>query len=511
MTDQALDDLARRVMLDAARLEYGSLIAEMPDHDFSPAFEKKMQKLIRRANHPIRYRVIQTAACFLLVVLLSGCAVLTISQEARAVFVGWMKELQQEWFSYYYAGEIEGGPKNTVYYPMWLPEGYQEVEAPEPGTFVRALYKNESDELLSFAYQVGLEKMTFHVEWEDTELQQVTGSGLEADFYQNTPDGANVLVWTDEEQGIVFWLAAQLPEEELIQVAENVQESEPLDWVYRPTWLPGPVALVSSVEENGEGNTVYETGEGDLLTFCYSKSGTSPYAKRTDGQEVILEKGTAILYPPEEGGSDSVLVWMDDETGYVLWLVSPISVEDMVKFAESAEIYSHNINSAFESEPFGDEEIMAPPCEKVRRALTEEFIVSVKAYAERDAEANHYMQDDYHEMETDYMHTHISPDRETAIERVSDLMKTYANADGSLENHVLCLIEPFCFASIHLSEGYAIAHIYDIYGFMIASYSSAGGSWTSMWTLEEWQFTYTVNQIYAAAYREARAKLIDKG
>ena len=40
MTDQALDNLVRRVILDAARLEYGDLIDELPEQDFSSAFEK---------------------------------------------------------------------------------------------------------------------------------------------------------------------------------------------------------------------------------------------------------------------------------------------------------------------------------------------------------------------------------------------------------------------------------------------------------------------------------------
>ena len=50
MTDQALDNLARRLLLDAARLEYGDLMEELPEQDFSPQFEKKMRKLVRRGN-----------------------------------------------------------------------------------------------------------------------------------------------------------------------------------------------------------------------------------------------------------------------------------------------------------------------------------------------------------------------------------------------------------------------------------------------------------------------------
>lgn len=111
MTDQALDSMLRRVLLDADCQEYGDAIDELPECDFSPSFEKKMQKLIRRANHPIRYRVAQAAACLLLAALLSGCTALAISPEARTAFVGWVREVSEEWFVYHYAGETQDTPK----------------------------------------------------------------------------------------------------------------------------------------------------------------------------------------------------------------------------------------------------------------------------------------------------------------------------------------------------------------------------------------------------------------
>ena len=93
MTNQMLDELTRQIMLDAARQEYGSLMDEPPEHDFSPEFERKMRKLVCRANHPVWYRIAQTAACLLLAALLSGCAVLAISPEAREVFSDWVREV----------------------------------------------------------------------------------------------------------------------------------------------------------------------------------------------------------------------------------------------------------------------------------------------------------------------------------------------------------------------------------------------------------------------------------
>lgn len=80
MTDQALDDLARRVMLDAARLEYGNLLEELPEHDFSPEFERKMKNLIRQADHPARHRLLRTGQ--LVAALVALLLLLTVATAA---------------------------------------------------------------------------------------------------------------------------------------------------------------------------------------------------------------------------------------------------------------------------------------------------------------------------------------------------------------------------------------------------------------------------------------------
>ena len=80
MTDQALDDLARRVMLDAARLEYGDLLEELPEHDFSPEFERKMKNLIRQADHPVRHRLLRTGQ--LVAALVALLLLLTVATAA---------------------------------------------------------------------------------------------------------------------------------------------------------------------------------------------------------------------------------------------------------------------------------------------------------------------------------------------------------------------------------------------------------------------------------------------
>lgn len=50
MTDQALDQLAQQILLDAACEEYGVLMGERFEHEFSPSFEKRMKKLLVKAS-----------------------------------------------------------------------------------------------------------------------------------------------------------------------------------------------------------------------------------------------------------------------------------------------------------------------------------------------------------------------------------------------------------------------------------------------------------------------------
>ncbi len=95
MTDRALDDLARRVMLDAARQEYGGLIDEWPEHDFSPEFERKMKKLIHRADHPIRWRwmwVGRAAAILAVLLMLATVAAAAAGYDLWGLLALWTRE-----------------------------------------------------------------------------------------------------------------------------------------------------------------------------------------------------------------------------------------------------------------------------------------------------------------------------------------------------------------------------------------------------------------------------------
>lgn len=58
--------------------------------EISPEFEKKIERLKRRAKHPVFYKTMHRVASIALAILITGGAWITVDAEARAVFVGWV-------------------------------------------------------------------------------------------------------------------------------------------------------------------------------------------------------------------------------------------------------------------------------------------------------------------------------------------------------------------------------------------------------------------------------------
>ena len=171
MTDQALDDLARRVMLDAARLEYGDLLEELPEHDFSPEFERKMKNLIRQADHPARHRLLRTGqlvAALVALLLLLTVATAAAGYDIWRMLAEWTAEqitlapgqieyidpddlhIPEEPGEYTDLQEaLTAYGLNRSVVPKWLPEGFVQthldIEAAAKGSLIifYALYQWE--------------------------------------------------------------------------------------------------------------------------------------------------------------------------------------------------------------------------------------------------------------------------------------------------------------------------------------------------------------------------------
>lgn len=211
---------------EAARRAEENLLDSLPKPEeceatFSPEYKRKMKKLVHRTVHPVRYWVQKAVACILLTILVGGGSVLAFSTEARAAFVGWIREVYETWFVYKYEGEDQGFPQDTEFQITWLPEGFVEVSRSASEEQVRTLFQDKNSNFIVFLYTRSMESANLYIEESGVEAQSVQIGHLCADLYlDQQPDKANALVWSD--QGILFWLHGNCSGEELIKIAESI-------------------------------------------------------------------------------------------------------------------------------------------------------------------------------------------------------------------------------------------------------------------------------------------------
>lgn len=218
---------------EAARKVEESMLASLPEPEeceatFSPEFERKMERLLHRADHPIRKRIMKAVACFLLAVLVGGGSVLTFSLEARATFVTWMKEVYETHFVYRLFRSDQESSSNSVYRPTWVPLDFEMISETILDSASTIVYKNDANEIVVFTCFQDTGSATFQIEGDHIEsCSQVFINGISADMYLDSEEGeSNVIIWADEGEGTMFRISAPFGENELVRMAESIIKYE---------------------------------------------------------------------------------------------------------------------------------------------------------------------------------------------------------------------------------------------------------------------------------------------
>ena len=334
--------LQEAYFMELEELPSEEILSEDEALTFSPAFERKMKKLIRRADHPIRYRIAQAAACLLLAALLSGCTVLAVSPEARAAFVGWVREVYEGWFVYHYIGKEQAVPENVVFCPTWMPDGYELIVEPENRAHMIAIYENPEEDIILFNCYMNTESMNLQI-GEDTQLIDTYVSNISADLYiDNTSGAVNHLVWEDENKQRIFWITSTLDGETMVKIAESVeaQEVPKPQVVYQPTWIPKGYSQSLVPELSGQVNVLYKDDEGHTMLFAYANSSSTLNLFSESAivpSKVTINDIPADFYLDEDDTQTNFLVWINPENDMIFWIGGKFSKEIMIRIAESVE------------------------------------------------------------------------------------------------------------------------------------------------------------------------------
>lgn len=200
------------------------LLSHLPEpqepHTFSPGFERKMKRLMARAEHPVRYRAMRYAAAALLVVVTVFGGVLAVSPEVRAEVGSWFKG---DAFISSPSGKVPVAERKD-FCLTWIPEGYTYYDVMETSFSKTYFYIDENDHFLAFEY---LYSGKSYAIVEGYEHKQVLLGDVQADiFLDPSREEGNGIIWKDPEGNILFSISAFVEEEQLIRLALSVKEKK---------------------------------------------------------------------------------------------------------------------------------------------------------------------------------------------------------------------------------------------------------------------------------------------
>lgn len=164
-------------------------------------------------------------AGILLAILLAGSAVPAFSTEARASFLGWVRQQIESLYAYVYMGDpVAADP--VRYELSEIPEGFNLATAYDIDGGELFIYTNDETGIIgAFSYSINpTESSSIVLEGGVCEHRKVTVNGLPGDLYIPT-DGSvrSELLWMDDTTGTIFSLSFPFDEETMLNIAESIE------------------------------------------------------------------------------------------------------------------------------------------------------------------------------------------------------------------------------------------------------------------------------------------------
>lgn len=218
------EELSRAAARAAELLNEALPRPEDCNHTFSPRFRRKMRHLLFRQNHPVLMRGLQSAAVLFLTITVLFGSLLTVSTDAREFVSGWVKTRIETIYHFYYEGDA-AQTNSTEYVLGWMPDGYTLLETVElPGQEIYTYVDADKKWLLTFSYSADSSGADIFLLNADCAEKEVMVNGLPAMLYIPFNDDSPAIVWEDREKGVLFFITAQVSEDVLIKMAENIVE-----------------------------------------------------------------------------------------------------------------------------------------------------------------------------------------------------------------------------------------------------------------------------------------------
>ena len=335
-TDEALRE--------PALLITDAMLAAIPvdsEHEFSPGFQAKMQKLLRRARQKA-HSILRRVAVIFLAFLLSAGTWLAVDTDAQAAFARWTLEVfgDSAIYRFFCAPEDDTIPDYRL---TWFPEEYTVLDANKSSDSNVIVYGGDQSAAMFYYHLLseGRYMVITSLSGEELKPEPVTINGASGEFYDLSADGlANTLAWVDGDANLVFAIEAFTDRDTMIRMAESMEPGptpSPLPSYY-PAWVTEGYRKTG--ERGGfQTRTANYRKEDMELSFTVSLTEEARLADAfeldmtAEGVSVLEVNGTEAVFIPGEAGSNR-LCWLDINTGVALELTAQEDLEALQRIAK---------------------------------------------------------------------------------------------------------------------------------------------------------------------------------
>lgn len=217
----------RCAIYDALTGEYESLLPDVKEeHTFSPGFEKRMKKLVKRRDRPY-YRMINTAAkrvaCIIGILLIASFSTIMSVSALREAFKDFFINILER-FSIVRTAENENVPSSVedLYEITDGLDGYIIIYSEQDSISNNIIYQNDQNNTIDFSQYVKSE-FDIAVNTEGADIAAIEINDKEAMFYEDNNGYKNIL-WDNGDYIII--ISSDIGKDILIEIAKSVQKVE---------------------------------------------------------------------------------------------------------------------------------------------------------------------------------------------------------------------------------------------------------------------------------------------
>lgn len=230
MTEQELDQLIKKLLIDALKSDLEEQTEPQPEFIPSESYRKQMVAMehdpigwMKRKTKPLWKTIIQRIAIVLLAFLVGFGSIMAVVPTARASVIRWVTEWYEDHVVYRFHGE-----RRTDELPQYeitaLPDGYTETERIEFSALDgEVTYQNDVGDVIWFGYSSIQQGGAAGFDTKTSDVFDISVNHNSGQFFQTKIAGNfNTIVWIDPEQNILFDISGDFGRSELLEMAESV-------------------------------------------------------------------------------------------------------------------------------------------------------------------------------------------------------------------------------------------------------------------------------------------------